>query len=603
MNLTFKKKRPIFYVSLGIYALLSTFIIVESFMDSGISGLQSQIVAQISSWFINKTTEPVIKETIKPDKVELYSDSSYLGKDENDISNIALGTTTLATLKVTYPQKDIKDKFDNTYTYESVLGNKDDYNIIISNRVDGNLFYIDMRIVSFDKHDDLYQLDIKVAEKLTFNYKFHILDLPAPKESEYECVLDKTNLKIGETTTINTKLIGNDKSDDYLRRYYDTTKINHSSNNTAVAEIDNYGVIHAKSNGSATITFGKYNYNISVSNENIVKPISNILTINKDNKAKNGLSLLDYDYTYSKEDNPNDYSVLLYPSFSDASLEDQSVRWESTDPLIAKIGPYKYDDNGYPIYKDDDNNYCVRVSGYRKTGDVTVKCYSNNDNSIYGSINLYSGEAIADSFKVNLSRKDNTLGVNEQMTVTATFSPKNTYNHSIKVTASNDKATIINNDSATVTIRADKLGKCHFTVMSISNDLLDKYEFDMEFTAQKAINEDNFKDFHDFVRKFAGHFSLFLITAVFGMMFFHFFVEDEKKIWLSLTMTTIAGFSLAGLSELIQYFIPSRGGVWLDVGIDFLGYVIGTAITIGIILLIRFIHSQKTKRLKNKDNE
>ena len=600
MNLTFKKKRPLFYVSLSIYALLSTFIIVESFLDSGISGLQSNFFAKISSWFINETTEPVVKETIKPKSIVLDSDSSYLGKDEQGISNIALGTTTLATLKVDYDRKDVKDKLDTTYTYTKSVGHEDDYNIIMFTRNKDNSFYIDMRIVAFDNEDTNYQIDFKIAETLDFSYKFHIVDLPAPKEGEYVCKLDKLNLKIGETATIDIKLTSPNKTDDYLRRYYDVTKLDHSASNESVVSIDEYGVIHALSEGHSAVAYGSYIFDVDVSNETIVKPSSNTLSITKSDKAKNGLSLLDYDYTYNNEDNPNNYSVLLYPSFSNTTLEDQSVTWVSENPLIAKIGPYKYDENGYPVYKDEDNKYCVRVNGYRLTGDVKVYCYSNADNSINGYINLYSGEAIAEGFDIKLS-KTGEISVNEQITVSATCYPKNTYDTRIKVQCDKpDLVTIINNDTTSVTIRADKIGSAHFKVICLSNQNLTPKEFDLKFTAQKAINEDNYASFHSFMRKFAGHFFLFLVTAIFGMMLFFLFVEDIKKIWLSLSFTLASGFFLAGISEIIQHFIPTRYGAWMDVGIDFLGYFIGTAITIGVILLILFIRKKIKQKKENK---
>ena len=313
--------------------------------------------------------------------------------------------------------------------------------------------------------------------------------------------------------------------------------------------------------------------------------------------GNNRVSLLDYDYVYNGEDNPDDYSALIYPTFSDSSLEDQSVSWETSNPLMGKIGPYKYDENNYPVYKDDDGKYCVRVIGYRKTGDFTITCISNSDNSIKQTINLYAEEAKAQSFEVKLSKKD-TIAVNEHITVSATFFPKNTYQQTLRVIPSNDKAQIINDCTTSVTIKALKTGTTHFVVESISNDKL-KYEFDLTFTAQETINDKNYSSFSAFMRKFAGHFSLFLVTAIFGMMFFYFFVDDIKKIWLSLSMTLVSGLFLAGLSELIQYFIPSRGGTITDIGIDSLGYLIGTALTIGVILLIRVIKN-KIEQKKNK---
>ena len=47
--------------------------------------------------------------------------------------------------------------------------------------------------------------------------------------------------------------------------------------------------------------------------------------------------------------------------------------------------------------------------------------------------------------------------------------------------------------------------------------------------------------------------------------------------------------------------VPGRSGTFTDVGIDSLGYIIGTALTIGIIFLIRFIKTKIDKK-KAADN-
>lgn len=599
MNLTFKKKRPLFYISFGFYAALSAFIIVESCLNSGLSDIQSTLFAKISAWFVNKTNEATPAELIKPTDIKLSFDSSYLGQDEQNISNIAIGTTTLATIQVTYPEEiKAQQTYDQAFTYESVLGNKDDYNVVLSSRTSNNLFYIDMRIVANEMTSPNYQINVNVAKTLNYSYKFHIVDLPAP--TEYEAKLDKDHIKIGETTTVDIKLTGNDKKDDYLRRYFDQSKLNHSSNNEAVATIDAYGVIHGVSAGTATITYGSFTKTVTVSDEHIALP-ANSISLNISNKSTNTISLLDYDYAYDGEDDPNDYSLLIYPTFADPSLEDQSVRWETSNPLMGKIGPFEYDEEtGYPLYHDRDGKYCARIMGYRKQGDVTITCYSNVDNAIKQTIDIHAGEAKASEFVVSVSKKDK-IAVNEQIIVTATFSPKNTHQKALHVEPSNGNAQIINDNTTSVTIKAVKAGSCHFKVTSLSNDTL-SYEFDMTFTAQEKINENNFSSFHAFVRKFAGHFFLFLVTAVFGMMFFYLFIEDFKKLWLSISLCVVSGVFLAGLSEFIQYFIPTRGGTIIDVGIDSLGYIIGAAITLGIILLVRFI-SKKHKEKKEQQVE
>ena len=59
------------------------------------------------------------------------------------------------------------------------------------------------------------------------------------------------------------------------------------------------------------------------------------------------------------------------------------------------------------------------------------------------------------------------------------------------------------------------------------------------------------------------------------------------------------GFIVACLTELIQHFVPSRGGQWKDVGIDYMGFAIGTAITLIIYLIVYFIKKAVKKKKSN----
>ena len=98
------------------------------------------------------------------------------------------------------------------------------------------------------------------------------------------------------------------------------------------------------------------------------------------------------------------------------------------------------------------------------------------------------------------------------------------------------------------------------------------------------------------MRKAAGHFSLFLVTAIFGMIFFYTYMDDIKKLWITVVVTLSLGVIVATVSELIQTVVPGRSGVAMDVGIDSLGYFIGMLLTLGVILLIRLIKNKINKK-------
>ncbi|MCR4911514.1 MAG: VanZ family protein [Bacilli bacterium] len=580
-----KHRKPIVYISLGIFATLVSLIIAESCIVGGASGVQSGLFAQISAFFVNLIKGPQIAEVIKPSSIGTVSDSSYLGNGK-----IALGTTTLLSIEVKYPEKKDIDVYDKSYVVSDLLGNKDDYNLVMSSHESKNSYFVDVRIVANAMTSEAYALNIKVADSLNYRYDFNIVERAKPVN--YDLKIGKTTLKTGETSKIDTKLNpkeGNNRNDYYLRRLYDYTKLDHSSSNEAIATIDKYGVIHAISEGSASITYGKETYNITVTSEHITKPATNSIALN----ATGSASMLDYDYVFTGEDNPDDYSVLIHPTFENTTLEDQSVSYYLSDELGAIIAPFKYDENGFPVYKDDENKDCVRVCGYRKKGNVKLTVVSNNDNTIKQELDINVGEALPASMTIN-QKETKEVYVNDQLQVSGIFTPKNVSVKAINVTGDSDKVQIVGNGTELVTIKAKDVGKVHITVTSVANETL-KQEFDINISVKQAINDDNYSNFHQWMRKFGGHFMLFLVTAIFGLLFFYTYFEDYIKLYLYLPLTLFVGFLTAGLSELIQLCVPSRSGTWMDVGIDFFGYVVGTAITFLVITIIHFIKKAKNK--------
>ena len=594
-----KHRKPRVYIFLSLFLSVILFVIVEACLPSSISGRQSDLIARIYAFFINTATGPQETEVIKPSEISAVRDSSYLGKDNNGNSKIAIGTTTLLSIDVQYPEKKhTDDTLDRTYTIENVLGNRDDYNLVLSSSLNKLVNTINIRIVTdksiSEQSSDLYKFDVKISDNLVYHYSFRIVDLEAP--TSYVAKINKTNLKIGESATITTQLTGENRTDTYLRRYFDTTLLTHSSTNDNVATIDSYGVVHAIGEGNATITYGTYTFDIHVSNESITNPVGNTLSLTS---SKQQVSTLDYDYVFEKDEDSNNYSTLIYPTFSDTSLEDKSVTYYLDSKLKAKLAPYKYDEEGYPIYKDDEGKDCIRICGYREKGTVTLTCMSNVDNNIKSTIDVTVGEATANEMIVNLSN-DFEMVLGDQKVITASFSPKNTKNTAIKITCNDaDALQISNNGTASVTISAKKEGNYTISVTSLSNESITK-TFSFSITAKQTINPNNFNDFASFIRKFGGHMIVYLVMAVFGFLFFYSYFEIEKqKHMFGLSSLLVIGFIISGLTELIQLFVPSRGGQWSDVGIDFLGFSIGTTISLIIYLIIYFIRRAIQKKKSN----
>lgn len=114
---------------------------------------------------------------------------------------------------------------------------------------------------------------------------------------------------------------------------------------------------------------------------------------------------------------------------------------------------------------------------------------------------------------------------------------------------------------------------------------------------ENTINETNIDSFSSFIRKFVGHFSLFMVSGFLTNLSIKFIYYDYKqKFYGFIIISCISGLFLAILTEFIQIFVPGRSGQISDVAIDFLGYFVSILI-IGIIVYIRM---RKRTNLENK---
>lgn len=89
-----------------------------------------------------------------------------------------------------------------------------------------------------------------------------------------------------------------------------------------------------------------------------------------------------------------------------------------------------------------------------------------------------------------------------------------------------------------------------------------------------------------FIRKAIGHFGLFLVLGLFGSLTYVMFIKDKLFKILSITSS---GLIVAIFSELIQTISPERGPSIKDVGIDYLGYLIGITNIVLILFIVKLI--------------
>ena len=85
-------------------------------------------------------------------------------------------------------------------------------------------------------------------------------------------------------------------------------------------------------------------------------------------------------------------------------------------------------------------------------------------------------------------------------------------------------------------------------------------------------------------RKLVGHFLSFTLLGVFSSLTYFLFMK--KRLWLPMIINFAAAFAFAALTEFIQSFKAGRSGNFVDICIDFGGFLV-SGITISIIFIIK----------------
>lgn len=124
-----------------------------------------------------------------------------------------------------------------------------------------------------------------------------------------------------------------------------------------------------------------------------------------------------------------------------------------------------------------------------------------------------------------------------------------------------------------------------------------------DLTVEKTITVSVFDTFHTLIRKGLGHFSLFLVLG-FGL-FGTFFLLIKPR-WVSLPLSLLSAFVVAGISEMFQLpvFTSGRYATWPDVAIDFLGALSGIGIAVVAVSIVGFVwFKANPESFKNMKNE
>ena len=558
-----KRKAPArAYVYLTLSLLAASFTLIEASLGGSASGVQSDFVSQIGAFFINLFGSEDEPEPLKPTSIELVSDSSFLGE-----GTIAQGTSSRLGFEIAYPKT---GAYDQNVEITRLQGEEGDYSLVYSSgKVQGNVLNSYVNVIG--KNPGEYALKVEVADSVSYQYDFTVLECPAPSEFSLPVPLPE-KMETGEAVFLpllledssgkalsRLNLSGEESEeevtsllDHYLRRVYDPAKVE--------AKIDGEGlyyegeVLYAEKPGTYHIEIGPYAGTVEVTGAE-VSPSS--FTI-----AQSGQTYLNgYDFA---EDGGN--ALLLE---AEGLPEDAGVAFalRSEDALKAKIKP---------VGKDQAILY-----GYRNEGEVEVRAFVPGHESEGERMLIDIQRAAPTDLKVNGNDQGLSLSAGSQMNLDVILEPAISAGSPLVGTSSDPSIVeVIGSGTPSLAVRGIKTGKASVTVSSPDNEEL-KVTVDIEVKPRAAINEDNSMAFAGFIRKFVGHFLVFFVQGLFAFLaVYHLWPQERKKdrLLLSLLISIIFALLVGIVSECIQFFIPLRGPKVSDVGLDVAGAALGALI-------------------------
>lgn len=219
-----------------------------------------------------------------------------------------------------------------------------------------------------------------------------------------------------------------------------------------------------------------------------------------------------------------------------------------------------------------------------KPGTATITYFSIYDNTITATLHVTVPDVV-DGLTVVAPDRCVKGGKIDLTAYTGGNVTKNVKWEVVKGEGSIDENGVFTSDkSGKVTVRATYVGRPDLTV-------------------EKTITVSVFDTFHTLIRKGLGHFSLFLVLG-FGL-FGTFFLLIKPR-WMSLPLSLLSAFVVAGISEMFQLpvFTSGRYATWQDVAIDFLGALSGIGIAVVAVSIVGLIwFKAKPESFKNMKNE
>ena len=334
------------------------------------------------------------------------------------------------------------------------------------------------------------------------------------------------------------------------------------SSNESILTVNKSGKLTAKAEGTAVITAtskanGELVDSVSVTVlPKIVKPVIPV----------EGLTL-----TLNSEVGYIGSTEKITAKFSPTDAEDKLV-WSSSDETVASVSQ-------------------KGVVTYLKAGSVTIKATCSSYN-VESSVTITVKEILSETIVIDtegLDVSDNggyTLKIATSGKLEASLDEEATVREIVFI-SSNPEIAKIGQDGV---IEAISEGTVTITVSTSYDGETTSESF--ELTVVGYSFKDTFENFYYWVRKSFGHFGAFLALGIFAALTYHtLFPKSTKGKMLAFVVCLIAGFAVAGLTEIFQlpYFTTGRYCSFDDVILDFQGYCCSAIPIFTVILLVKII--------------
>lgn len=537
------------WIYLSISLLINVFIIVQASLPASDSARWSNVFVRFFMNLFNGTGKDTT-EIIDVNDIDLTYDKQYqynyiagysdhelvVGKNKRLMSKVLPDNATNTAVKFTSSDESVASIYQNE-NYAYIKGNKKGTVDITVTSLANNTF-ID-------------------------TYSFNVIDKRAP--SSYEV----NNISIYQDSLFYLPLSIDNES------YYDIDKLPIiNSDPTIVDKSSIYPSLYYASNiGEAHFFINDKEFIVEVKNRSdIVLPIFNSIEGN--------------DIVYSN-------SKVSYKPIIINSPSSKEVLWEV---------------NGSPDV-DIDKEGNLSIGDIKEETSIVVRARSLLDTSIYSEkvitikpITITSFELVIPYYGNHITNMPYMGETGEEIKVWMEDNTGTIGVSGVNVSSSNTEVAEVYAQGSYIYINCIKEGDTRINVTSINNPSVTKY-IDLQVVIRGVINHDNYLSFSEFVRKSIGHFLLFLVNGVFTFLFFYELDKDInykfKKKWHYIAISIILGLFFAGLSEFIQYLVPTRFGSFIDIGVDFGGYLLGVLI---ILLIIYLIKRRNNNKLKNTNN-